>query len=206
LFCGYFFNDLGDGWETRLSDFCNLLERPIFPSAASLHTTAWRKVSLTPAAHVSFDNYSYLFEELGEHGGEFADIFLHDRSTRTMVCIEAKFHGNWNYEKDIKENSRRVSAIAQRLGDCNAVHCLLIKDEKWRAVQKLVNHAQSQWKMVLNDVACSTRFFTWEQFIGICPKTKAAEYLSAQLRRNIRRQKGTPAARYRFVNGWMDGD
>jgi hypothetical protein len=190
-----------------LCAFCELLEQPVYPTAKDLHYRSQKKFALdAKTTHVSFDNYSYLFEGLGEHRGEFADIFLHDRSTRTLVCIEAKLHGDWNYQKDIKENARRVAVIAQQLGDCHAMHCVLIKKQKWLAVQMLVSHPKSQWKLVLDDTACSTRFYTWEQFVGICSNTKAGQYLEVQLHRDVRSKKGTPASRYRFKNGWMEGD
>jgi hypothetical protein len=172
-----------------------LLDHPDYPGAQP-----GRPLSLAAATtHVSFDNHVYLFGECGIDRGELADILVHDRATRTLVFIEAKVHSNFRYDKDIMENAARIRAVTDRLGDCHAVHCLLVKQSKWAEVQRQVGNRNSQFAKLRADTSCSTRVVTWERFADICDDAAVAAFLRAQLKRRH------PVEPYRLGDGWFAG-
>jgi hypothetical protein len=194
LFGGYFFNELVPGFEQRLAQFCHLLDHPEHPDERQS-----QPLCLTAATtHVSFDNHAYLFEKWKEDRGELADIIVHDRSTRTLVFIEAKVHSDFSYNKDIVENSARIRAVRDGLGDCHAVHCLLIKQSKWKEVQRQVGNRNSQFAKLCADKDCTTRIVTWERFADICDNSTVSKFLGAQLKRLH------PVPRYCFKDGWFE--
>ena len=194
FFGAYFFNELVPGFEQRLGQFCHLLDHPAYPDLRQS-----QPLSMSAATtHVSFDNHAYLFEKCGVDRGELADVIVHDRSTRTLVFIEAKVHSDFSYDKDIVENSARIQAVRDRLGDCHAVHCLLIKQSKWKEVQRQVGNRNSQFAKLCADKGCSTRIVTWEQFASICDDPDVSTYLQTQLSRTH------PVPPYAFKDGWFE--
>jgi hypothetical protein len=195
FFGGYFFNELVAGGDERLRQFCQLVDNPDYPK-----TPPSRPLSFSAATtHVSFDNHAYMFEQCGVDRGELADVLVHDRANRTLVFIEAKVHSDFSYAKDILKNGARIQAVTSRLGECQAVHCLLIKESKWTEVQRQVGNRNSQFAKLCADTNCTTRIVTWERFADICGDPVVAAYLRTQLKRRH------PVEPYRFSDGWFSG-
>ena len=101
-------------------------------------------------------------------------------------------------ELTIVENSARIQAVRDRLGDCHAVHCLLIKQSKWKEVQRQVGNRNSQFAKLCADKDCATRIVTWEQFASLCDDPAVSAYLQAQLSRPH------PVTPYAFKDGWFE--
>jgi hypothetical protein len=191
FFCGYFFNEFVPGVDKRLDDLCRLLATPAYPTPSDpIHHRPLPKVHLSASTtHVSFDNYSNLFDMPVGHQGEFADIFVHDRAHRTLICIEAKLHSPLEYEKDIAENARRVNIIADGLGSCTVVHCLLLKASYLEGLKTAVDQQGSNWRLFMDDLKATTLVFTWEQFAGICDDPRVREYVTMQVNRKYKKNK-----------------
>jgi hypothetical protein len=178
VFAGYLFNEHIAGFEARLERFCHLLdESPDRGQAASDEP-----VVLSPATtHVSFDNHAYRFEGCGIDRGELADILVHDRSTRTIVTIEAKVHSDWSYRKDILENDARLRRIEERIPGVRLVPCLLVSRSKWEAVQKQRNHGGSQYRLFVESPDNRFRILLWEDVAEVCGEDSVRRFVAAAL-------------------------
>lgn len=191
FFAGYFFNELVAGYEDRLKSFVDLLER----SRLGTGYVPKRHLLLDPTTtHVSFDNHAYLFGE-SEDKGEFADIVLHDRGNEILIAVEAKFHSDWSYSKDIEANARRLSHIAENLPTTEVLACLLVTEAKWKEAERRVKHPNSSIARLSNIRGRAFAVITWESLLRLCKNDLPGLYLAHQLRQ-------TKAEwRYEYVDG-----
>ncbi len=191
FFAGYFFNELVAGYENRLQSFVDLLERSRLETGYVLK----HHLILDPTTtHVSFDNHAYLLGENGDRG-EFADIVLHDRGNEILIAVEAKFHSDWSYTKDIEANARRLSLIAENLSTTDVLACLLVTEAKWKEAVRMVKRPNSGFARLSNIRGRAFAVITWESLLPLCENDVARLYLAHQLRQ-------TKAEwRYEFVDG-----
>lgn len=183
IFAGYFFNELIPDYEERLQQFCRLLNNPTArgKSAPDLLITLDPKCT-----HVSFDNHLYLFEQLETDRGEFADILLHDSSTRTLIAIEAKMHSNWAYDKDVESNQRRHSQLKSILPQAVIVPVLLITRSRWDHAMDKQSNEHSNYVRFQQDPRCLFRVILWEDLAAIITEEKVRLFLESQLSRRER--------------------
>ena len=133
FFAGFYFNELIswhlsrlDGYSERMKDFYQLLKRPAFRVGED------QMVGLQPSDNgvfVSFDNHIDRFDE--DLRGEFADVLIHDRANSLLIGVEAKYLDDWDYEKDIVENGKKLQSMARKLKAQKSLLCLLVTEAKW---------------------------------------------------------------------------
>ena len=197
FFAGYFFNELLPDVDSRLESFCSLLDN-CTRGGRHISTT---KFELTPeCTHVSFDNHAYLFTDLGADRGEFADILLHDRSTETLVAIEAKVHSDWSYEKDILSNEARLTLIQGEIPNTKIETCLLVTRAKWDASARFDKDEHSNFQRMMKDENCRTRVIFWEELIDLVQDYRVKDHFNTQLTR------ATQGFGFKFKDGWFVQD
>jgi hypothetical protein len=183
IFAGYLFNELIPGYSDRLAEFCHMLDHPTSRGMAAPS----QQVILNPdSTHVSFDNHLYLFEELKADRGEFADVFLHDSSNRTMVFIEAKLHSNWAYEKDIVANQRRHMQLKSLMPAVVIVPVLLVTRSRWEHAKAKESSDHSNYLQFHEDPDCAFRVLLWERIADVIREEKVRTFLESQLCRRDR--------------------
>ena len=136
FFAGFYFNELInwhptrlDGYIERLKDFYRLLKRPAFRVGDDL------MAEIQPpdkGVFVSFDNHIDRYHK--SLRGEFADILIHDQTTNLLIGVEAKYLDDWDYEKDIVENGKKLQSMARKLNSQKSLLCLLVTETKWTNV------------------------------------------------------------------------
>ena len=130
FFAGFYFNELIPGHHERLRDFYKLLRLPAYSVGED------KLGEIQPSkdgVFVSFDNHVDRFVERSR--GEFADVLIHDRPNRLIIGIEAKYLDNWDYEKDIVENGKKLRSMALNMGAEKSLLCLLVTETKWTNVK-----------------------------------------------------------------------
>lgn len=193
-FAGYFFNELVPDVDSRVKAFCSLLSNCTRGGKQALAVP----IELTPAGvHVSFDNYEYQFSDVEADRGEFADIFIHDRSTRVLVLIEAKVHTDWKYDKDIDSNEERIGHIEEEMAGTQFVPCLLVTRKKWEACKRHDSPEHSNYLRMIDADYCRTRVILWEELLAITNNARVEAYLEYQLAR----PRG--GFRYSFEDDWF---
>jgi len=180
FFAGYFFNELIPDAGSRLASFCTLLTN-CTRGGKSIST---KPIELTlEGTHVSFDNHGYLFRGIGTDRGEFADIFIHDRSKRVLIPIEAKVHSNWSYEKDILSNEKRLGLIEKEMSDIKIIPCLLVTSTKWEASSRQESNEHSNYQKMMESEDCRTRVIFWEELLDITTDDCVRVFVENQLAR-----------------------
>lgn len=180
IFAGYLFNELIPGFGDRLKEFCRLLEN----ASARGESCSSYPISLDArSTHVSFDNHLYLFDELTTDRGEFADIVVHDSSTRTIVAIEAKLHSKWSFDKDIASNQERHTQLNSILPDVTIVPVLLLTRFRWEHTKAKESSEHSSFLRFQQDLTCKFRVILWEDIAGLIQEEKVRIYLETQLSR-----------------------
>ena len=197
FFAGYFFNELVPGIETRLADFCRLLNNCTLGGISISQKVIELTLSNT---HVSFDNYGYLFAGIDVDRGEFADILIQDHSKRVIIPIEAKVHSNWSYEKDIMSNEKRLGLIEENIRNLSIHPCLLLTKAKWHAAAQQESREHSNYKRLIESSDCRTRVIFWEDLVSITEQKQVRTYIEDQLRRPER------GFRYKFIDEWYARD
>ncbi len=176
VLAGYVFNELVPGWSERLAAFNELLQRKVDAHQMVLK----RRVELTEATHVSFDNHAYVVGYDTDRG-ELADILLHDASRKLLVAIEAKFSSDWSVAKDIHKNLERLDLFRQRWLQSDIVPCLLVTQRKWDAVQGLRKHRNSSYRRYVEQFRTQVLVLTWEELLPLCREAAVRKYLEYQL-------------------------
>jgi len=194
VFAGYLLNEYVDGFEARLDRFCEWINH------APHRGKAAHDIHLELAAettHVSFDNHAYMLDNCGADRGEFADVLVHDRTTKSVVTIEAKVHSDWSYPKDIEANDARIRRIEGQMVTATFVPCLLIRKEKWEQAERMQNHPQSNYRSFVERDDNRFRVLFWEDL--------AAMVGSQDVKALIETVLAHPPnfATYRFADGWF---
>ena len=180
IFAGYLFNELVPDYNSRVQAFFKLLHAPVAIGQAAPPLPE----SLDPRnTHVSFDNHLYLFQKATGDRGEFADILLHDITSRTLVAIEAKLHSDWSHEKDILENQSRHSQLTDLLPRINLVPVLLLSERRWNRVKQKEPREKSNYRRFVEDAQCRFRVVLWEQIASIIVERHVKDFLDSQLSR-----------------------
>jgi hypothetical protein len=183
IFAGYLFNELVPGYDSRVQAFFELLNNPVAVGQAAPSLPE----SLDPRnTHVSFDNHLYLFQQAKGDCGEFADILLHDFTSRTLVAIEAKLHSDWSHESDIVANQTRHSQLVDLLPTINVVPVLLLTERGWEHVKQRESNEQGNYRRFVDDPQCRYRVILWAQIASIIKERIVREFLYSQLSRNDR--------------------
>lgn len=194
VFAGYLFNEYISGVEERVSRFCAWINEAASRGKAAADTV----ISLNPATtHVSFDNHAYLFSGIDADRGEFADILIHDYSTRTVVTIEAKVHSDWSYSKDIRKNGERLKLIEAQMENVIFVPCLLVSENKWLECQRSQNHPQSNYGQFMQMDDNRFRVLLWEDLVKLIEAHAVQSFVKSVL------SHPPKAAAYGFREGWF---
>jgi len=193
VFAGYFCNELIPGYEDRLDRLSNFFADPVFEG--NQHPKD--KIELMPEnTQVSFDNHTYLFDLDNTDRGEFADILIQCPATKTMITIEAKLHSDWDYNKDIESNQKRLKGLKERIPGFQLYPFLLLKKDKWDFVQKMKLHKGSNFEKLEKSDSCMFAIVLWEKLVEQVTEKKVADFMTSQLERNHKRK-------YRFENEWF---
>ncbi|MEI8226467.1 MAG: hypothetical protein WCG82_11140 [Bacteroidota bacterium] len=157
FFAGYYFNELVPGTDSRIQDFCKLLNSspylfndPDFGIELSLGST-----------HVTFDLHAYLFDRQTDRG-ELADIFIVDQVKSVCIAIEAKWLEDWDYEKDIISNNGRIQKLKEIGHFKNVYQCLLIKRSKLENGKKKEKKTGSNYSRLFDKKDIPIILITWE--------------------------------------------
>jgi len=167
-FAGYLLNELVEGYSERVANISDYLSE-ITGEKIGFHKP-----------HVSFDNHAYLFGVEADRG-EFADILLHDPENKTMVAIEAKFLSDWNADKDIGANLKRIELIKNKLSEYKICFVLLVSRTKWDAVKKMCNHRDSNYRKYLNEYREKVAIAFWEDLLKLCRNDDVVRYMENRL-------------------------
>ncbi len=195
VFAGYVFNEFIPGIDQRVRDFCELVYRT---SYRGLSATEY-PIAINPeTAHVSFDNYEYMFYGIAKNKGEFADVLIHDRCERILIAIEAKVHDDWSYDKDILENDERLRRIEAQLGDVKVVPCLLLKSDKWDQCRRKINSKGSHYRRFNEETGNRFRVLLWEDIIALCKSKTVQSFADSVL------SHPPSKAKYNFSSGWFE--
>jgi hypothetical protein len=180
IFAGYLCNELVPDYDSRVQAFFEVLNAPVAigQAAPALPESLDRRNT-----HVSFDNHLYLFQKARGDRGEFADILLHDVTSRTLIAIEAKLHSDWSHEKDIVANQSRHSQLTDLLPGINLVPVLLLSERRWIRVKKKESNEHSNYRRFVEDEHCRFRVILWEQIASIIKERIVRDFLNSQLSR-----------------------
>jgi hypothetical protein len=160
FFAGYYFNELVPGIESRIRDFCNILNDPL-----NRINDAGTEIELSPVTtHVTFDFHEYLINK-GADRGELADILIVDEDKSLCIAIEVKWLENWNFEKDILANNKRIKTLEKTNRFKHVYQCLLIKESKHEHGKKKVNAAGSNYAKLSGQEEISVIVITWEDLL-----------------------------------------
>jgi hypothetical protein len=183
-FAGYYFNELVAGFEKRLSEFCGLLNRKEMRFGSAIEDDQPIQLS-AENTHISFDNHSYLFSNANTDRGEFADILVHDPTTRVLVPIEVKVHSDWSYAKDVESNQTRLSKIRKLLSDKDShpriIPCLLLTTAKWDECQGQEARQDSQFGRLAGSGSLPLRVLLWKDFLDLTTDKQVHAFLAGQL-------------------------
>ena len=206
IFGAYICNKFVKGYAKRIQVLSQILSKP-----KPLHRDA-KQIDLDIQLdlndmQVSFDNYLHRYrfpkvkKEKKVDRGEFADILIQCKSTRTLICIEAKLHSDWRYDKDIEENQDRQHRIRDMMNDnIKVVPYLLVTTAKWQAVQELVGHKKSNYNRLLEDLPGSEyqcNLILWEDLMRCISHQEVKDYLTRQLEISSKNK-------YNFNGDWFE--
>jgi hypothetical protein len=155
FFAGYYFNELIPGIESRIRDFCKILNNP-----SNRINDPGTEIELSPVtAHVTFDFHEYLLNSIADRG-ELADILIVDEEKSLCIAIEAKWLEDWNYDKDIISNNKRIQILKNHFKD--VFQCLLIKGSKLENGKKKGKAAGSNYARLFDQKDIPLILITWE--------------------------------------------
>lgn len=194
IFAGYICNEFIKGYEDRMRKLIQVFNKPIILNTEFKHEKIEIDINDN---HISFDNHLYLFDELATDRGEFADVLIQSKSTRTIIAIEAKLHSNWSFEKDIKSNQDRLQKIEKRLSPINIYPILLVTKKRWDGALAMENNGNSNYGQLKNAASNKCRVILWEDVLKIIDHPKVVEYLEFQLKRTSNKSK------YKFESDWF---
>lgn len=186
FFAGFYFNEFVrwhpqnlDGYSERLMDFYRLLDHAPFRVGEDHMAGIRPSIGRT---YVSFDNQIDRYDET--YRGEFADILIQDEPNRLLIGIEAKFQDDWDYQKDIVENTTKLGVMAGKLGAENVLLCLLVTKDKWANVVSMQVKKNSNFDRLQNHPS-PVVVLHWEMFgelESVHPRVR--KYLAKQLALN----------------------
>ena len=137
------------------------------------------------------------FSDLGTDRGEFADILIHDRSTYTLIAIEAKVHSDWSYDKDILSNNARLSLIQGEIPTTQIIPCLLVTRAKWEASARYDTDEHSNFQRMMKAEDCLTRVIFWEELFDLVNNDRVKGHFKNQLAR------ASEGFGYKFHDNWF---
>ena len=176
FFAGFYFNELISGYENRVREFYALLRSPTYQVG---DPPINRLQSVPSAVFVSFDNHPDRYR--GKQSGEFADILIHDPLNDLLVGIEAKYLDNWEYRKDIVENTEKLEYMGAKLGVTFTQLCLLVSRSKWDRVVAMEAHHGSNFRR-LKEHTGAVSVLLWESLMGLQAVPQAVRsYVQSQL-------------------------
>jgi hypothetical protein len=194
FFAGYFLNELIPGIEERLSAFASLINSCSRRGLAA----SKQEISLSSTTtHVSFDNHTYLFGSISPDRGEFADILIQDKSSRTVIAIEAKVHSDWSFDKDINSNERRLKTLQDHMSGALFVPCLLVTRARWNECERRESLEYSNYKRFKDEPTCRTIVLLWEELVELVEDVAVKNFVNEQL---ARRKTGFG---YGFSDNWF---
>lgn len=170
FFAGFFLNELVDGYQSRTQDFRRLINRKLLESGNS-----FRLENISGPLFSSFDYHSYLLENSSDKG-ELADILIEDLTNRSVIAIEAKFLTDWNFDKDITANKRRIGILKEKFKK-DVVQALLLTRRKNEAAKQASSRANSNYRKLSDPTRKSKQPFIvleWEELIDLVDKSKYA--------------------------------
>jgi hypothetical protein len=194
VFAGYLLNEYVGGLETRLDRLCHWISLAPVRGKSAPHIDLKLDLGTT---HVSFDNHAYMFAELGADRGEFADILIHDRESKTVITIEAKVHSDWTYAKDIAANDKRIERIEAHMPGTTFVPCLLLKKEKWEQAAQMQSHPQSNYRKFVEADGNRFRVLFWEELATWIDRPELKAFVQSVL------AHPPSIASYYFDDGWF---
>jgi hypothetical protein len=199
-FAGYYFNELVVGFEKRLSEFCGLLNRKEMRFGSAIEDDQPFQLS-AENTHVSFDNHGYLFSNANTDRGEFADILVHDPTTRVLVPIEVKLHSDWSYAKDVEGNQTRLhkiqAALSDKGGHPRIIPCLLLSVAKWDECQGQEARKASQFARLADNGSLPLHILLWKDFLDLTTDKHVHTFLAKQL------ALCKKTSRYEIRDGWF---
>lgn len=176
FFAGFYFNELIPGYEVRVREFYSLLSQPTY----QVGDIPMDRLQVPPdAVYVSFDNHPDRY--LGKQSGEFADILIHDPQNGILVGIEAKYLDDWDYQKDIVQNTEKLDFVGAHMGTEATLLCLLVPRAKWENVVAMEARPGSNFRR-LKEHTGTTAVLLWENFVelqGVSPIVQ--NYIQSQL-------------------------
>lgn len=175
FFAGYFFNELIPGYESRLANFTVLLQNPVYPKESFLPTNFALSASDTC---VSFDNHPDIVTQAQYE--EFADIIIYSSMKNVLVGIEVKYLDDWDFEKDIQQNTEKLVAVGKDLNLKTVIPCLLIARKKWERASSKQNCPGSNVKKLLDNKS-RVIIIQWESFLMPDLNKDVYDYLKRQL-------------------------
>jgi hypothetical protein len=162
IFAGYIFNEFIPGYDKRIKLFVDVLQEARYKGPNAQEITYLDVNSV----RVSFDNHIYLLKSDSTDRGEFADILIHDSSTKTIIAIEAKLYDDWSYLKDIKQNSERHDVLRNFLGNPRIIPVLLVTENKWNECRKQKGRLKSNYNQ-LEGQNTTFRVICWEDLFPV---------------------------------------
>ena len=168
FFAGYYLNELTNGYEERVNKLSGYLSKKM-NTLIQLESPA-----------VSFDAHAYLLTDKSDRG-EFADILLHDKVSKTLIAIEAKYLTNWSEAKDISSNMKRVNLIKKEYPCYKVYFALLISIRKWEAAKKMANHPNSNYSRYMEKYQNTIGILFWEDLLDLCDEVLVRSYMSYRL-------------------------
>jgi hypothetical protein len=171
FFAGYYFNELVPGIENRVQDFCQILN-----NAPDRFNDCDFSIELSPGnTHVTFDLHTYLFSNSTDRG-ESADIFIYDQAKDICISIEAKWLEDWDYDKDILANNKRIQILTKRFN--KVYQCLLIKKSKLKNGKKKATHSGSNFSKLNQQKEIPIILITWEDLLAHTTDPRVKEFFS----------------------------
>ncbi|MDX2370711.1 MAG: hypothetical protein QNK36_20300 [Colwellia sp.] len=169
FFGGYYFNEFIDGYENRVSAINYYLSEKLKTNIGIVNP------------FVSFDNHGYMLG-IDIDNGEFSDVFLHDKTQKTIIAIEVKYHSNLNIKKDFDSNLKRIKAIRQKHPEYTVHFCILISETKWNAAEKMKGrHDVSSYSKYEMSYKNEIGLLFWEDLVKLCKSEKVRDYMNYKL-------------------------
>jgi hypothetical protein len=125
---------------------------------------------------------------------------IQDRSTRVIVPIEAIFHSDWSYDKNIIQNEIQPRLIEEEIPNLLLFPCLLIKQSKWEASKQQDSREHSNYKRLMEADDCRIRVIFWEELLHIILDDGGNAYVEDQIARPER------GSYFIFKDDWFVSD
>ncbi len=209
FFAGFYFNELIDGYTSRMKGFLKLLKvkisngHDIFnihskPSQLKGTIGLIRSLEETPNhIHVSFDYHAYLWKEKGDSKfdrGEMSDVVLF--GDKGFISIEVKFLENWDFKNDIESVQNRMNLVKEKYvnltkKDFIPLQILLTTKSKFYGLQQHESFANSNLEKLKSlkenpDIPFPILLITWEEILELLIEPSylpVFKYMNKQLNR-----------------------